>query len=106
MCLDEMSWSAFCCCDRNYNPKQPREERIYLAFIFLSQEKVRAGTQGGTRRQERKQATEDRFLACLAFLLIQPRTTCPEVVWPIDAWALPNQPSITKRSHRFASRLI
>lgn len=79
------------------------EERVYW-FLGYSQslQEAKAGTQGRIWRQELKMRLGWVLLTglfsmdCLVAFLIQPKTTCPEIVPPTVGWAHPHQSLIKK----------
>jgi hypothetical protein len=43
------------------------------------------------------------FMACSALCSIQPRTTCPGVIWSTEDWVLPYQPLINTMLYRLGT---
>jgi hypothetical protein len=79
---------------------------FYLTADNLPWRAVRAGTQG--RKLEVRAEAEAReewcWLACSAYFIIEPRTTCPGVTLCTVSWALPCQSWIKKMHYRLAYR--
>lgn len=81
----------------HHHQKQGREERAYFSLQSTRKEsqdrnsKQRPGGRSWSGIQGGTLSTDLQLIACSAWVLIYPRTTCLGVISPIVIWALPHQ---------------
>jgi hypothetical protein len=82
------------------------KEELYFNLWFHITQPIIERSQGRNwgRDHGRMLHTGLLSLACSLCFLIHPRTTCPGLIPPTVAWALPHQSLILKMSHRLACR--